>query len=134
MVVAANPLARIERLRRAAWLLDAQFGLPGTRFRFGLNGLVGLLPVSGDVVMGCVSLWFVWEARKLGAPPALLARMAANIAIEVGGGVVPVLGDVFDMAFKANLRNVALLEDWARGGGYSGSGTVPKAARYSGSP
>lgn len=113
---AADPFARIAKLRKLAWLLDAQFGLPGTRFRFGLNGLVGLLPVSGDIVMGLVSLWFVWEARALGAPRALLLRMLSNIAIEVAGGVVPVVGDVFDMAFKADLRNVALLETWARGG------------------
>ena len=104
--------ARLARLRRLAWLLDAQFGLPGTRFRFGLNGLFGLAPVAGDVLLGLVSLYIVWEARKLGAPNGLLARMLANIAVEVGGGAIPVLGDLFDVAFKANLRNLALLEGW----------------------
>ena len=113
-----NAAARLARLRRLAWLLDAQFGLPGTRFRFGLNSLFGLTPVAGDVLLGLVSLVIVWEARNLGAPPALLARMLANIGVEVAGGAVPVLGDLFDMAFKANLRNLALLEDWvARGRG-----------------
>lgn len=104
--------ARLARLRRLAWLLDAQFGLPGTRFRFGLNSLFGLAPVAGDVLLGLVSLYIVWEARRLGAPIGLLARMLANIAVEVGGGAIPVLGDLFDMAFKANLRNLALLESW----------------------
>ena len=103
---------RLARLRKLAWLLDAQFLLPGTRFRFGINGLLGLAPGAGDVVVGLVSLYIVNEARQLGAPPALLARMLANIGIEVLGGAVPVIGDMFDMAFKANLRNLALLDAW----------------------
>ena len=111
-----DAVARLARLRRLAWLLDAQFGLPGTRFRFGVNSLFGLAPVAGDVLLGLVSLYIVWEARRLGAPNGLLARMLANIAVEVGGGAIPVLGDLFDVAFKANLRNLALLEGWvARG-------------------
>lgn len=107
-----DPAARVARLRKLAWLLDAQFGLPGTRFRFGINGLFGLAPGVGDALMGLVSLYIVNEARQLGAPPPLLARMLANIGIEVLGGAIPVLGDMFDMAFKANLRNLALLETW----------------------
>ena len=107
--------ARLARLRRLAWLLDAQFMLPGTRFRFGVNSLFGLAPVAGDLALGAVSLYLVWEARRLGAPPALLARMLANVAVEVAGGSVPVLGDLFDMAFKANLRNLTLLEQWMAG-------------------
>lgn len=106
--------ARLARLRKLAWLLDAQFGLPGTRFRFGVNSLFGLAPLVGDVALGLVSLYLVYEARALGAPPALLARMLANIGIEVVGGAVPIVGDLFDMAFKANLRNLALLETWLR--------------------
>ena len=106
--------ARLARLRKFAWLLDAQFGLPGTKFRFGLNSLFGLLPISGDVLLGLVSLYIVWEARQLGAPPALLGRMLANIAVEVIGGAVPIIGDLFDMAFKANLRNLELLEKFLR--------------------
>ena len=109
---AATAAARLARLRKLAWLLDAQFGLPGTRFRFGVNSLFGLAPVAGDVALGLVSLYLVYEARALGAPPALLARMLGNIGIEVIGGAVPIVGDLFDMAFKANLRNLALLETW----------------------
>ncbi len=107
-----DPAVRLARLRKLAWLLDAQFVLPGTRFRFGINGLIGLAPVSGDLVMGLVSLYIVNEARRMGAPNALLGRMLTNVAVEVVGGTVPVLGDLFDMAFKANLRNLALLEAW----------------------
>lgn len=104
--------ARLARLRWVARLMDARFVLPGTRFRFGADAIVGLAPGVGDALTGLVSLWVVWEARNLGAPPALLARMLANVALDVAGGAVPVLGDLFDAAFKANLRNVALLEDW----------------------
>lgn len=104
--------ARLARLRKFAWLLDAQFRLPGTRFRFGLNSLFGLAPGVGDLGLGVVSLYLIWEARRLGAPAWLLGQMIANVAVEVAGGAVPILGDLFDMAFKANLRNLALLEQW----------------------
>ena len=105
---------RLARFRKYAWLLDGQFGIPGTRFRFGLNSLIGLAPVAGDVVMGLISLYLVWEARQMGAPTSLQARMVGNVAIEVVGGAVPIVGDLFDMAFKANLRNLALLEAWMK--------------------
>jgi hypothetical protein len=113
---APDALARLARLRKLAWLLDAQFGLPGTKFRFGINSLFGLAPVAGDVLLGLVSLYIVYEARSLGAPTAMLTRMLANIGVEVVGGSVPVVGDLFDMAFKANLRNMAMLEAWVRRG------------------
>ncbi len=108
--------ARLARLRKFAWLLDGQFGLPGTKFRFGVNSLIGLVPVSGDVLLGMISLYLVWEAKRMGAPNALLSKMLGNIAIEVVGGAVPIVGDLFDMAFKANLRNLDLLEGWIRRG------------------
>ena len=108
--------ARLAWMRRLAWLLDAQFKLPFTRFRFGANGMLGLAPVAGDVALGLVSLYLVWEAKRLGAPNALLARMLANVVVEVAGGSVPLAGSLFDMAFKANLRNLALLEGWLQAG------------------
>ncbi len=111
---AFDAAARLARLRKLAWLLDGQFGLPFTRFRFGVNSLLGLSPVVGDVALGLVSLYLIWEAKRLGAPNALLAKMLANVAVEVAGGSVPILGDLFDMAFKANLRNLDLLEGWMR--------------------
>jgi hypothetical protein len=101
---------RMARLRRLAWLMDGKFGLAGTRFRFGLNSIIGLLPVGGDAVLGAISLYIVYEAAQLGVPRRLLARMCANIALEVAGGSVPVLGDLFDMVLKANLRNLAIIE------------------------
>ena len=105
-----DALTRLKRLRRLAWLIDGAFKLPGTRFRFGLNSVVGLVPVGGDAVLGALSLYIIYEAAKLGVPRPLLVRMLGNVALEVAGGSVPVLGDVFDMALKANLRNLAIIE------------------------
>jgi len=109
--------ARLARLRRLAWLIDGAFGLPGTRFRFGLNSIIGLLPIGGDAVLGGISLYIVYEAARLGVPRAVLARMVANVALEVAGGSVPILGDLFDMALKANLRNIAIIERHVEGKG-----------------
>ena len=103
--------ARLRRLRRLAWLIDGAFRLPGTRFRFGLNGIIGLLPVGGDAVLGALSLFIVYEAAQMGVPRPKLARMVANVALETVGGSVPLLGDLFDVALKANLRNIAIIEE-----------------------
>ena len=113
---ATDPLTRLTRLRRMAWLIDAAFKLPGTRFRFGLNSVIGLLPVGGDAILGLLSLYIIYEAARLGVPKPKLARMAANVGIEVVGGSVPIIGDLFDMALKANLRNLKVIEDHMRGG------------------
>ncbi len=102
--------ARLTRLRRLAWLIDGAFALPFTRFRFGLNSIVGLLPVGGDLVLGAVSLYIIYEAAQLGLPREKLLRMGVNVALEVAGGSIPILGDLFDMALKANLRNLAIIE------------------------
>jgi hypothetical protein len=102
--------ARLARLRRIAWLVDAAFVIPGTKFRFGINSVIGLLPVGGDAILGVISLYIVFEAYQMGLPPGKIARMLANVAIEVFGGSVPVLGDLFDVALKANLRNIAIIE------------------------
>jgi hypothetical protein len=103
--------ARIARLRRLAWLIDGAFRLPGSRFRFGLNSVIGLAPAAGDALLTAISLYIVYEARQLGLPKLKLARMLKNVAIEAAAGAVPVLGDLFDVAFKANLRNLAILEE-----------------------
>ncbi len=105
----ADVHARLQRLR-LAWLIDGAFGLPGTRFRFGLNSVIGLLPVGGDAVLGALSLYIVYEAAQLGVPKPQLTRMIANVALEVVGGSVPLLGDLFDVALKANLQNLVIIE------------------------
>lgn len=103
--------ARLANLRRLAWLIDGVFALPFTRFRFGLNSLIGLAPAAGDAVLAAISLYIVNEARLLGVPGPLLGRMLRNVAIEAIAGSVPILGDLFDVAFKANLRNLAIIEE-----------------------
>jgi hypothetical protein len=110
----SDPHARLARLRRLAWLIDGAFRMPGTRFRFGLNSVIGLLPVGGDAVLGVISLYIIYEAAQLGIPKHKLLRMMANVGVEVLGGSVPILGDLFDMALKANLRNLQIIEDHVR--------------------
>ena len=109
-----DALRRLARVRRLAWLIDGSARLPGTRFRFGLNSLIGLVPAGGDAVLAALSMVIVLEARKLGVPRSILLRMVANIGIEAVGGAIPIAGDAFDMIFKANLRNIALIEDHLR--------------------
>ena len=101
--------AALARLDRYATLMDARFRVPGTRIRFGLDPIIGLLPGIGDALGLALSLYVVVEATRLGVPKRVLFRMLRNVGLEALVGVVPVLGDVFDIAFKANLRNAALL-------------------------
>ena len=111
----AQPLTREQRFARLealATLLDVAFIVPGTNVRYGIDGLIGLIPVVGDIITTAIALWVVREARALGAPRYLVARMLANVALDGAVGVVPLIGDAFDVAFKANVRNVRLLRRW----------------------
>lgn len=99
---------RRKRLEKLAWLLDSSIRLPGG-FRVGLDGIIGLIPGIGDLVGAALSSYIVLEAAKLKLPFRLLARMTLNILIELVIGIVPIFGDMFDFAFKANLRNVRIL-------------------------
>ena len=102
---------RIDRLRRLAWLLDSSLRIPGTRFRVGADALLGLVPVVGDLAGAALSGVILVEAARLGVRKGILARMALNVAIEALVGAVPLAGDLFDAAWKANQRNLRLLED-----------------------
>ena len=99
----------IRRLTHLARLMDVQFRLPGTKFRFGLDGLIGLIPGVGDVIGTAVSAWIILEARRLGASRWTLTRMAGNVLLEMVVGTIPLVGDLFDFAFKANVRNLRML-------------------------
>ena len=114
-----------ERLRwveRIARLMDSQFRLPGTRFRFGLDPLLGLVPIVGDLSTTAVSVALLLTMMRHGASGAVAVRMALNILIDTVVGAVPVLGNVFDFAFKSNERNVALLRRHYAEGRHPGSG------------
>lgn len=99
----------LRRLDRLATLLDAQFAIPGFKTRIGLDPIIGLIPGVGDLVTGGLSIYILMQARRLGLPRHIQARMLANIGLDAVVGSVPVLGDVFDVAFKSNRRNMKLL-------------------------
>jgi hypothetical protein len=101
----------IEHLERLARLLDSRLVIPFTGIRFGLDGLLGLVPVIGDTAALLPSLYVILRAHRLGVRNPVLARMLANTALDYAVGSVPILGDVFDVAFKANRRNVAILRE-----------------------
>jgi len=103
---------RLARLDAIAKLLDVAFILPGTNIRYGIDGLIGLIPVIGDIVTTAISLWLVREARALGAPWHITTRMLANVALDGVVGMVPLAGDAFDVMFRANVRNVRMLKRW----------------------
>ena len=112
---ALRPLTREERLARLdaiAKLLDVAFVVPGTNIRYGIDGLIGLVPVIGDIITTAISLWLVREARALGAPWHITARMLGNVAFDGVVGLVPLVGDAVDVMFRANIRNVRMLKRW----------------------
>ena len=100
---------RLRRLRSLAWLLDNSIALPGG-FRVGLDAVIGLIPGVGDAIGGLISAYLINEARMMGAPRSVLLRMTGNVLLETIIGVVPFAGDLFDAAYKANTKNLALLE------------------------
>lgn len=103
--------AELRHLETIADWMDSRFKLPGTDFRFGLDGLLGLIPGIGDGVLALPALYLIARARNLGAPTHVQARMAGNVAVDLLIGAVPIVGDLFDFGFKANRRNMRLLRD-----------------------
>lgn len=112
VVYAANDVrgARFQRLTKIAQLLDSSIQLPGTKLSIGLDAIVGLVPGWGDVIAAGASSYIIYESARLGASRITLLRMIGNVALDTVAGAVPIVGDFFDAGWKANLRNIALLE------------------------
>ncbi len=100
----------LARLRRYAYWLDSGIRIPGLRWRIGLDSILGLVPGIGDTAGAVLGGWVFVEALRIGVPAPTLARMLVNLALDSTVGAVPVLGDLFDFVWKANVRNIALLE------------------------
>ena len=107
---AVEPGESLARARAFARALDSAVRIPGTNIRFGLDPVLGLVPGLGDAAGAGLAGYLILLAARAGAPRTVILRMVANIAIDAGVGVIPFLGDIFDVAWKANTRNIALLE------------------------
>jgi hypothetical protein len=104
--------ARLDRFLLIANVLDQLFRVPGTKLRFGLDGILGLVPFAGDLVTGLLGAYGLVVAQQLGAPGSIQIRMLLNLLVDTGIGAIPLLGDLFDFAFKAHTRNARLLQGW----------------------
>jgi hypothetical protein len=100
----------LRRIRTLAVLMDGQWEIPGTGIRFGIDAIVGLIPGGGDLITTAMALYIASEAKRLGIRPRTFRKMLINIVIDAAAGAVPLLGDVFDVAYRANTRNLRLLE------------------------
>lgn len=122
--------AALARLNMVARTMDSLFAIPGTRLRLGVDSIIGLVPVVGDILAHAVSVYLIWEARQLGVSKLTLWRMVGNTLIDTVVGAVPLVGDAFDVVFKANMKNLRLLQRHLEKQGYqvaaprAGSGPV----------
>ena len=100
----------LARLKRLSQLLDSAIGIPGTRYRLGLDPIVGLVPGIGDALGAIFSSYIIFQAARLGVPKLTLARMIGNVMVDTIVGEIPLLGDLFDVGFQSNIKNVSLIE------------------------
>ena len=103
-------ISRVNKLRRLSKVMDNAIAIPGTKIRFGLDPILGLLPGGGDTITGGLSAYIVVEAARMGLPPEVLYKMVGNILLDSFAGTIPVLGDLFDVGWKSNVKNIELLE------------------------
>jgi len=119
-----------DPIEKLAWYLDSAFRVPGTRWRVGWDGIIGLVPGAGEILMLLAQSGIVlWAVSRHDLPPVLAARMLINVAIDAGIGSIPFIGDLFDFVFKANTRNVELIRDFRL---RAGSGAPVSTARHYG--
>lgn len=104
-------LATLNRIRKFSRLMDTAIGIPGTKFRIGLDPILGLVPGAGDIISTIVSGYIIYLATRVGVSNDNLKKMIFNVGLETVVGTVPLLGDVFDAFYKSNIRNLAILEE-----------------------
>jgi hypothetical protein len=102
----------LQRLDKLSTLLDIAFLVPGTNIRFGVEAILRLVPGIGDIAASALSCWVLYEAHQLGVPRLLMVRMIGNVLVEGMAGTVPIAGDLFDVGWRANRRNVRLLREY----------------------
>ena len=108
--IGRDPASVRRRLEAMEGVLERLFVIPGINRPIGLDSIVGLIPVIGDIVTASMGAWLVWEARNLGMSKFHLARMAGNIGVDTLVGAVPLVGDLFDFAFRSNTRNLKIVK------------------------
>lgn len=104
-----DPSSVRTRIEAMEAMLEGIFTIPGTRRRVGLDSIIGLIPVVGDIATAAMGAWIVWEARNLGMSKFQLARMTLNVGVDTALGAIPFAGDAFDLFFKSNSRNLRLI-------------------------
>jgi len=104
-----DPVSVLRRVEMLEYVLERAIALPGIRRKIGLDAVIGLVPVAGDVIAGLLGMYLVWEARNLGMSKWQLARMTANVGFDTLLGAIPVAGDLFDFVFRSNSRNLRII-------------------------
>jgi hypothetical protein len=110
--IGRDPASVRRRVEAMEALLERAFVVPGTSYRVGLDAVIGLVPVVGDLITTAMGAWIVWEGRNLGMSKFHLMRMAGNVGVDAVIGAVPLVGDLFDLAFRSNTRNLKILKRW----------------------
>ena len=108
--VGRDPASVRRRLEAMEGMLERMFVVPGLNRPVGLDSILGLVPIFGDIITASMGAWLVWEARNLGMSKFQLARMAANVGIDTAFGAIPLVGDVFDFVFRSNSRNLRIIK------------------------
>ena len=112
LAIGRDPASVRRRIEAMELLLERAATIPGTNFRIGLDSILGLVPVVGDLIAAAMGAWLIWEARNLGMSKFHLVRMAGNVGFDTAIGAIPLVGDVFDFVFKSNSRNLRIVKRW----------------------
>lgn len=112
MMNTAERIQKLKRIRKLSRLMDTAFGIPGTKFRIGLDPIIGLIPGAGDLVTSLFSAYLIYLATQFNVPSDALRKMLFNVGLEFVVGTVPLLGDIFDAFYKSNIRNLEILEQY----------------------